>query len=675
MLYMLKRCVFSRYTKIIIKLAVLLVLINVINRCVVNEREFINNVFQKTNPNYYEQMSLYLCVIMYMLIALLLFFPIKMGKRLSRLLGIIGLAVFPLISFWLVESLYHDPNSFEMTTVVFNYFIYLCIYFLIYLITYRFRWAIIGGSIICFLLGVINYFVSQFRGIPICPWDIFSFRTAMSVAGDYKIELNLKLLSRLLCIIVICLFAFYIKEKNKRKSVRALVSIAIIISCAAVYSSYYNASVWEQKGFVVDLWTQSAASLKNGFFLNFVMNTQYLQVEKPNGYKVAEVEEILKDYQGEANEKYADIIPNIIMIMNEAYADLSVVGEFETNIDYMSFVNSLSENTVKGNLFVSVFGGGTSNTEYEVLTGNSMAFLANGSIAYQQYISKEYETGCLVSALKAQNYSCYAMHPMRGSNWNRNNVYLSMGFEEFYDLESFGEDVTLVRNGFTSDLDTYEKIIELYKNKGNNPLFILDITVQNHGGYATQCGFEEPVEVLDMEGNYPETNEYLSLLKISDNAIAYLIDYFSQETEPTMIIMFGDHQPSIEEEFYEELYGKQLEDLNLQELQKRYEVPFFIWTNYDIEETIIEAMSANYLAGTVLSYTGLKIPKYFAFQNAMYEKLPVINVNGYRDATGRDYTYSEESEYEDLLNQYKILHYNNSIDRNHTWYPMYSITQ
>ena len=672
---MLKRCVFSRYTKIIIKLAVLLVLINVINRCVVNEREFINNVFSKTNPNYYEQLSLYLCVIMYILIVLLLFFPIKMGKRLSRLFGIIGLLVFPLISFWLVESLYHDPNSFDMKTVVFNYFIYLCIYFLIYLITYRFRWAIIGGSVICFLLGVINYFVSRFRGIPICPWDIFSFRTAMSVAGDYKIELNLKLLSRLLCIIVICLFAFYIKEKNKRKSVRALVSAAIIISCAAIYSSYYNVSVWEQKGYVVDLWAQGAGSLKNGFFLNFVMNTQYLQVEKPNGYKVAEVEEILKDYQGEANEKYADITPNIIMIMNEAYADLSVVGEFETNIDYMSFVNSLSENTVKGNLFVSVFGGGTSNTEYEVLTGNSMAFLANGSIAYQQYISKEYETGCLVSALKAQNYSCYAMHPMRGSNWNRDNVYLSMGFEEFYDLESFGEDVTLVRNGFTSDLDTYEKIIELYKNKGNNPLFILDITVQNHGGYATQCGFEEPVEVLDMEGNYPETNEYLSLLKISDNAIAYLIDYFSQETEPTMIIMFGDHQPSVEEEFYEELYGKQLEDLNLQELQERYEVPFFIWTNYDIEETTIEAMSANYLAGTVLSYTGLKIPKYFAFQNAMYKKLPVINVNGYRDAAGRDYTYSEESEYENLLNQYKILHYNNSIDRNHTWYPMYSITQ
>ncbi|MEI3280165.1 MAG: sulfatase-like hydrolase/transferase [Eubacterium ramulus] len=54
---------------------------------------------------------------------------------------------------------------------------------------------------------------------------------------------------------------------------------------------------------------------------------------------------------------------------------------------------------------------------------------------------------------------------------------------------------------------------------------------------------------------YPKANRYLSLVKRSDDAFRELTEYFSQVTEPTIICMFGDHLPSIEDEFYEELFG------------------------------------------------------------------------------------------------------------------------
>lgn len=47
-----------------------------------------------------------------------------------------------------------------------------------------------------------------------------------------------------------------------------------------------------------------------------------------------------------------------------------------------------------------------------------------------------------------------------------------------------------------------------------------------------------------MEGKYPKVDQYLSLIKKSDTALQELIEYYSQVDEPTIICIFGDHQPS-----------------------------------------------------------------------------------------------------------------------------------
>ena len=85
--------------------------------------------------------------------------------------------------------------------------------------------------------------------------------------------------------------------------------------------------------------------------------------------------------------------------MNEALADFSSISDIETNEDYMPFIHGLTENTVKGDLFVSIFGGGTSKTEYEALTSNSMAFMPKGSTPYVTYINRK--TSSLATTLRA----------------------------------------------------------------------------------------------------------------------------------------------------------------------------------------------------------------------------------------------------------------------------------
>ena len=123
-----------------------------------------------------------------------------------------------------------------------------------------------------------------------------------------------------------------------------------------------------------------------------------MKVQKPEGYTPQIAEEIAEPYGGaaaasdsekseeEAVEKDLDTLPNVIVIMNEAFSDLSVFGDFDTDYDYMPFIHSLKDNVIKGNCYVSVKGGNTANSEYEFLTGDSMAFLPAGSVPYQQYL-------------------------------------------------------------------------------------------------------------------------------------------------------------------------------------------------------------------------------------------------------------------------------------------------
>jgi len=189
--------------------------------------------------------------------------------------------------------------------------------------------------------------------------------------------------------------------------------------------------------------------------------------------------------------------------------------------------------------------------------------------------------------------------------------------------------------------------------------------MQNHGGYTTSCvNFEETIFATSTTKAYNKANRYLSLVKKSDDAFKGLIEYFSTVEEPTVICMFGDHQPSVETDFISEVLGvNNLVNLSVEDEQKRYMTPFFIWANYDIEEKQIERLSANYLSSLVLETAGVKLTEYNKYLLNLMETLPVINTVGYIDKDGNYYRWSDSSPYTKLLDEYEKIQYNNIFDR------------
>lgn len=397
------------------------------------------------------------------------------------------------------------------------------------------------------------------------------------------------------------------------------------------------------------------------------------ETEGASGTEGASETEAASDYVSPTADGTFDLskAPNIIVIMNEAFSDLSVIGDFNTSEDYMPFFRREMSQFTSGHLMVSVKGGDTANTEYEFLSGDTMAFLPQGSVVYQQYISESIPT--LASYLGSLGYSTEGLHPYLGSGWDRQRVYPLLGFDEFHDIDSFYGAKTIRK--FVSDESAFEKIIDEFQNKGDSKKFIFEVTMQNHSGYmanpSTDNGFTQEIALTDVPYETSETiaaERYLTLIRKSDEAYEKLITWFEENvTEPTIIVTFGDHEPSdYVTEVIDNLTGFDANSTDLEETQKHYQVPFFIWNNMGIgKDESLNMISANYLAAYLMEMAGMPMTEYQEFLTQMRQQIPVICANTYITADGEYHDWADMKEDEDnydVLNQYNILAYNHLID-------------
>lgn len=490
-------------------------------------------------------------------------------------------------------------------------------------------------TILFMIIGLANYYVLEFRSAPIMPWDILSIGTAASVANNFKYTLSKETVFVLIGFVILILLeskaTLELKKDWRIRTGGVLASFALLWGFTAML--HQDSTVARFKLYD-KLFTPTVMSKRDGTAVAFLMELKYIVVEKPDGYNKEDAAALLASYDTNDTES-ATHTPNIIVIMNEAFSDLSVLGDFETNEDYMPFLHSLMQegtpNTISGHLNVSVLGGNTANTEFEFLTGNTMAFLPQGSVAYQQYVkSNDYS---IATYLKSKGYDTIAMHPYNASGWDRDKVYPLLGFDTFYSLKDWVNPVKIRK--YVSDQSCYDKIIELYEQKdANTPFFLFNVTMQNHSSYSEEYDNFHPD--ITVEGTSSKIlPNYLSLIKLSDQALCNLIEYFSKADEDTVIVFFGDHQPSnsVAAPVWK-LNGRSGDSLTEEEEARRYKVPFIIWANYDIEAARNVETSANYLGGHVLRAAGLPLYDYRNYLSQLEGQYPVLTAIRAENAQG-----------------------------------------
>ncbi len=607
--------------------------------------------------------NILLCMIMIIEMAFLMF----VHPRMPKWCGWILFAAAPPCATLLMEYMSHDLSEMKTNILWLNIAFMYILAAIVLSITRRTSFAVLVPCLYALIAGLAEHYVILFRSVPLFPWDLASIGVAATVVGNYEFVVTSSLATMVtaLCFIMFLCFFMPTTVVSLKKVYLRIVSCAASFALMFGYVSYMNTDrIVDDFGLYPYLFTPLTVYYRNGFTVAFLTNLRYARVDKPSGYSRDAVEAIASEEYTPSDKHYSDVEnPNIIVIMDEAFSDLKALGEFETNQDYMPFIHSLSEDTIKGTMHVSVLGGNTPNTEFEFLTGLSMAFLPPGSIPYQQYIKSELPS--LASQLAGQGYHTLAIHPYIASGWDRNTVYPHLGFDEMMfqrDLRG----MSVIRS-YISDASVFRYMAQRLESKEtDDPMFIFNVTMQNHGAYTTQYDNfnDREVTVNGLEGEQ-QISQYLSLIKKTDAALMVLCSELEDFDEPTIVMFFGDHQPGTwVSSAMRNKYGIYLDDSDINQHEQFYEVPFLLWANYDIEnEGNVGDISVNYLSTLLCEVANIELTDAQKFLSSLHETYPSVSANSFMDKYGYLYPISD-AEDEELLKKYSILQYNCLFDGN-----------
>lgn len=524
-----------------------------------------------------------------------------------------------------------------------------------------------GGAVVLavalYVLGLAEYFVILFKSMPISPGDLTALSTAAAVAGTgftYTIT-SFCMLSLAFTVIAIqiCTLAAQVAPKRQKGSWRGLVlNLLIAIVCLGGIAAHTTLLDYYHTLYIqVYSWRPLESYYRQGFLPSFISGAQTIKPSKPEDYTVSGAKKLISEYAKEyddnnqtggssatrleATKQFDEEKPTVIAVMNETFSDLSIYQNMHADYQGPTYFKSIDDCLSRGRLYVSAYGGGTANTEFEFLTGNSMAYLGSGVYPYTTYDLTDTEN--LAAQFKSLGYYTTAMHPNHGTNWNRENVYKDFGFDQFLTINDFQNAETL--RGMVTDKATYDKILELL-DTNSNPQFIFDVTMQNHSGYDTGLIPYDKQMSLNIDGEFnSNVNEYVSLIQQSDEALKYFLNKLSKLNRKVVVVFWGDHQPFFPDTYNDRWFTNE-DDATHQE--RLWQTSYIIWANYDVagnsQTSHEEDLSSNYLSSELMKLIGAPLTDYQKAHLTLRQSLPALNSVGYEDSQDRWLLSSSKSD-------------------------------
>lgn len=287
--------------------------------------------------------------------------------------------VTPFINFFLIEHVNGNFAILRHLIAILNILVIGFFMVTIYILTNRMKIAIIVTTVISFIFSAGCYFTYAFRGVPLYFTDLSTIGTAMVVAEEYDYTFPPQLILQLVVSILLIISAILLKEKQRLKLKFRIPCFAIYFICLCLFFHVFVFSD-SLKNWRINIrqYNPQKSYEKNGNVITFIRSIQLSKIEKPENYSSETLDSLINEINAELTsstsltEEYKT--PNVIVIMNEAFSDMQSLGPIPTSEEVLPFINSLSENTVKGKTYVSVYGGKTANSEFEFLTGNPCSF-------------------------------------------------------------------------------------------------------------------------------------------------------------------------------------------------------------------------------------------------------------------------------------------------------------
>lgn len=444
-------------------------------------------------------------------------------------------------------------------------------------------------SITLLALGISNKIKIDYRQTGFTPIDLLILKeaTSMSKALNKK-SMKVLFVKFSLILIILSVTAFFLKNNFNFITLNlkiSLVGALILITFFIILGPKFN--------FKLNVFKTGVLI----FFLSYFRDPVKLKRKNKKATRTKKL-----NFQIEDKEEK----PDIIIIQSESFSDPTFLGKEKFNSDILPFFHSLTERVYSFNMSTRAFGGGTANTEFEILTGLSTVFFPRDTTIFSRYIKKPLVS--IGSILKKHGYKSAFIHPYESWYYNRAKSYKNLGFDKFISNKSF----ELPDKGYIDDKEVNQKIIKSL-DKGYNFIFV--VTMQNHTPYNLNYHNKKIIYFEKMKNKDTKVhfNNYLLGLNKSDIALESLIKKLSTRNKKTIILFYGDHLPIINQDsdFYENVSWttsklgskKYFYDLSIS--------PGFIWANKDRKlKPTFETIDSTLVLHQLLKEIGLSYPGY-----------------------------------------------------------------
>ena len=510
-----------------------------------------------------------------------------------------------------------------------------------------FSYSIISS--IWIISAISNNVIVNLRGTPLTGNDLRLIKSGLKLINNYlsnKEIISIILLLFILIVLLILIFIFAPKSKLKINYFLSFGLITIIFLIYKLFNGFaVNSSIVSN-----NFWDLEAVYSENGFIYCFSTTLINNGVSEPDSYSENFMESIYYTLEDSVVSSSNNLsvtnlsndekeLPNILMIQLESFFDPTLIESVEFDTDPIPNFRELQNNYSTGTFSVSTIGGGTANTEFEVISGFNLDFFAPGEYPYNTTINNK-ASESINYALKELNYSTHALHNHEGNFYNRNTVFANLGFDTFTSAEYMliNERTDL---GWAKDKFLIEPIVDLLTSTETQD-FIYAISVQGHGSYPDkEISDEKYVNVTNINDdlNKNQLEYYANQVYEMDLFVKDLIDAVNALNEPTVIVFYGDHLPNLN------LSKEDLSNKNL------YETEYVIWDNLNLKKSDLN-LEAYQLTSRVLYdldiNTGIltKLHQSYLFndENSIYsnenEYLNALKSIEYDTLFGDEYIYS-----------------------------------
>lgn len=539
-------------------------------------------------------------------------------------------------------GLFTNPDYFANNILVF-----FCVSFFV-VFARRKKFVFTLCSSLWIILSFISYLKSSNVYEPVLLTDVYNISDGLEAAVRYFSVLMFVLIFVGLALLIFGIVLFAKKEAKKPfKTTNLIIAFAILAIAVTGFFGVRGLSYTNTQNKYV-----RATYHTNGFvysFFNYVLNTV---VTEPDDYTTESalkiIENVEKDYKSVGTPKD---VQNVIVVQLESFADPYLFKKAYPDLtferDPMPYIRSLIEENTSGTVTVPVFGGQTVKSEFEFLTGLNMDFM-NGN---NPYVSHLYENSIdsLARRFEELGYATTAIHSYQGEFFDRDKVYDHLGFNTFIPYEMMPgvekRDDAIWANDqiLISEID---KVLNSTEGKD----FVFTVTVQLHGKYKPYEG-EDPLEMenFDDEVLKARVEYYLSQFELFDKVIEDLIKYLEERNEPTYVLFYSDHLPSL-------FYG--VDEETGMPVDEKFTTQFFTWNNIGMEKKDVECMELYRLSTFLcdeLSIDGSLANRFHKVYSQKPEYLKSMECLQY-------FMVYEECNAEKFTNDYKIGLYDITLD-------------